>query len=262
MDAVDQRRRRQTISGVRIGQHYEVADDRWHEEERGRGDHVRPCLAVGARQRLRVEGPNPAPNATSAAVYDAMAASDEPVEIPVHRLTRPVSLRAGEVGRRATVQRGHGEDLAWGQPVELPGAGVRDEVLEAVPVVLPSRYELFAAHQALKIAEWGSRSPIQTWLFPRRSAFPSTTRSPGWVREASRRSSTSSSSPGCSWRCSSSPARRPRPPGRTSSARSSICSAPSSSYSGTSGSAKPFSPGRRWASAHCAFGSSEIAASR
>src|SRR2546428_4673871 len=178
MDAVDQRRRRQTISGVRIGQHYEVADDRRHEEERGRGDHVRPCLTVGARQRLRVEGPNPAPNATSAAVHDAMAASDEPVEIPVHRLARPVSLRAGEVGRRATVQRGHGEDLAWGQPVELPGAGVRDEVLEAVPLVPPPPYELFAAPPTLKIAEWGKPPPVLNPLFSTPAAASSTSQAP------------------------------------------------------------------------------------
>src|SRR2546428_13047469 len=102
MDAVDQRRRRQTISGVRIGQHYEVADDRRHEEERGRGDHVRPCLTVGARQRLRVEGPNPAPNATSAEVYDAMAARDETVEVTVTRFTRPLLLGRGGAGRPPT----------------------------------------------------------------------------------------------------------------------------------------------------------------
>jgi hypothetical protein len=75
-----------------------------------------------------------------------MPACDESVEISVHWFAWPIPLRPREVGGGAPVERGHGQNLPRRQAVELAGACVRDEVLEAIPVVLPSRYELFRSH--------------------------------------------------------------------------------------------------------------------
>jgi uncharacterized RDD family membrane protein YckC len=83
----------------------------------------------------------------SAAVDDAMAASDEPIEVAVHGFARPVPLGASEVGRGSPVKRRHSQDLRRGEAVEVAGAGAGNQVLEAVPVVPAAQNELLRSHE-------------------------------------------------------------------------------------------------------------------
>jgi uncharacterized RDD family membrane protein YckC len=84
----------------------------------------------------------------SAAIHDAMAASDQPIEIAVHRFARPVPLGASEVGRGPPVKPCHRQNLRWGEAVEVAGAGAGDQVLEPVPVVSAAQNELLATHRS------------------------------------------------------------------------------------------------------------------
>src|SRR5258708_40185351 len=82
----------------------------------------------------------------SAAVPDAMAAGDQPIEVAVHGFARPAPRGRSEVGGGPPVERGQGQDLRRGEAVELAGAGAGNQVLEAVPVVPAAQNELLRSH--------------------------------------------------------------------------------------------------------------------
>ena len=131
------------VGGVGIREDYEEGDQRRHEHQRAGGEEVRPCLAISARKGLDVEALDPFPHLSAAAIDDAVAARHEPVQVTLHGLTRPVALRASQVGCRSPVQRGHGQHLGGGERVEVARVGAREQVLEPVPVLAPHRHEVF-----------------------------------------------------------------------------------------------------------------------
>src|SRR5260370_5359809 len=101
-----------------------------------------------------------------------MPACDESVEISVHWFAWPVPLRPREVGGGAPVERGHGQNLPRGQAVELAGACVRDEVLEAGSHFPPSRPLIFwFPFRQPKKTQGATPPPSKPPLLPPPTAF-------------------------------------------------------------------------------------------
>src|SRR6202171_4035477 len=75
-----------------------------------------------------------------------MAASDQSVEVAMHRLARPVALRPSEVRGGSPVEGGHSQHLGRREAVELASARAREQVLEPVPVVQPQHDEILRSH--------------------------------------------------------------------------------------------------------------------
>ena len=146
VDSIDQPRVDDRVRGVRVGKNDEVTDERGHEQKRTGGEQIRPRLAIGAGKGLDVEAPDSSPHLAAAAVDDAVAARDEAVQVAMDRLPGPVALCPREVGRRAPIQRGQGQHLRRAERVHLTGAGAREKVLQAVPVVAAQGDEVFGPH--------------------------------------------------------------------------------------------------------------------
>jgi len=148
MDLVDEAGICDGVSGFGMREDDEKADERGHEEQSARGKQIWPGLAVGPRQGLDVKLEDSLEHVAAAAVDDSVAARDQSVEIAVNGLAGPVALRARQVGGRAPVELGHGQDLRGRECVEVGRAGAREQVFEPVPVGSPQGDEILRSHGA------------------------------------------------------------------------------------------------------------------
>ena len=71
-----------------------------------------------------------------------MAARNQPIEVTVDRIARPISLCSGKVSCSPPVKRRHREHLSRCEAVEISSARAREQVFEPVPVFASERYEL------------------------------------------------------------------------------------------------------------------------
>src|ERR1700682_290633 len=78
-----------------------------------------------------------------------MAASDQSVEVAMHRLARPVALPPSESRGGSPVEGGHRQHLGRREAVELSSARAREQVLEPVPVVTPQHDEILGPHELI-----------------------------------------------------------------------------------------------------------------
>ena len=149
VDPLHDLRGHQRVRQVRVEADGDEGDDRWSEQQKRGGDQVGGGLAVGLWQRAFVEHRDPLSQVAALSIHRGVAPGDQAVEIPRHRLSRPIASGSGEVRGRAAIERRQRQDLSGQQAADTARPGPGQQLLEPVPLGAPAGHKFIRAHLSM-----------------------------------------------------------------------------------------------------------------